>query len=122
MAHYAEIDKDNTVLRVIVVSNHELLDGNGQENETAGKLFCQQLYGGNWVQTSYNGNIRKRYAGIGFVYDETLDAFIPPRPYPSWSLGQESCDWTPPVPMPVEGAWIWDEETLSWQEINLPPV
>jgi hypothetical protein len=77
MSNFAELDKNNVVLRVIVVHNNELLDTDGVEQETLGQAFCINLFGGNWKQTSYNGNIRKRYAGIGFIYDPTLDEFIP---------------------------------------------
>lgn len=77
MSHFAELDENNVVLRVIVVNNTELLDANGVEQETLGQAFCTNLFGGNWKQTSYNGNIRKRYAGVGFTYDPTLDEFVP---------------------------------------------
>jgi hypothetical protein len=79
MAHFAEINNNNIVTRVIVVANEEILD-NGVESEAKGIAFCQSLFGGNWVQTSYNGNIRKNYAGIEFIYDPILDAFIAPKP------------------------------------------
>ena len=77
MSHFAELDENNVVLRVIVVNNTELLDANGVEQEVLGQAFCTNLFGGNWKQTSYNGNIRKRYAGVGFTYDPTLDEFVP---------------------------------------------
>ena len=77
MSHFAELDENNVVLRVIVVNNTELLDANGVEQEALGQAFCTNLFGGNWKQTSYNGNIRKRYAGVGFTYDPTLDEFVP---------------------------------------------
>ena len=83
MSHFAELDSNGVVLRVIVVANKDTADANGVEKESIGKAFCERLFGGNWVQTSYNGNIRKRYAGIGYTYSEVLDAFITPRPYPS---------------------------------------
>ena len=116
MAHFAEIGLNNTVLRVIVVHNNECLDENGQEIEAKGAEFCRNLFGGTWVQTSYNGNIRKNYAGIGFTYDSERDAFIPPKPYPSWNLDEQTCQWQPPTPMPNDGKiYQWDEATTSWK-------
>jgi hypothetical protein len=115
MAHFAELNENNIVTRVIVVANSELLDNQGIEQESKGILFCQQLLGGNWKQTSYNGNFRKNYAGIGYTYDNTLDAFIPPQPYLSWLLDTETCQWQPPVPMPTDGnIYQWNEDTTSW--------
>jgi len=78
MAHFAELDENNVVIRVIVVANDELIDENGYESEAKGVAFCESLLGGNWKQTSYNGNFRKNYAGIGHIYDATEDAFIEP--------------------------------------------
>lgn len=80
MAHFAQLDENNVVQQVIVVNNSELLDENGVEQESKGIQFCQALLGGTWIQTSYNGNFRKNYAGAGYVYDSQLDAFIPPKP------------------------------------------
>lgn len=118
MAHFAEIGLNNTVLRVVVVHNNECLDENGQESEAKGAEFCRNLFGGTWVQTSYNGNIRKNYAGIGFTYDSTRDAFIPPKPFPSWTLDEATCLWEPPTPMPNDGKpYVWDENTTSWNEV-----
>lgn len=92
MAHFAELDDQNIVLRVIVVHNNELLD-NSVESEAKGIAFCKALFGGNWKQTSYNANIRKNYAGIGFTYDSARDAFIPPKPGDSWVLNEDTCQW-----------------------------
>ena len=116
MAHFAQLDDNSMVTQVIVVANNELLD-NGVESEAKGIVFCQSLLGGNWKQTSYNGNIRKQYAGIGFTYDAVNDIFVAPQPYLSWSL-DNNFDWQPPTPMPTEGRWIWDEDNLSWTEVN----
>ena len=117
MAHFAEIGLNNVVLRVIVVANEELMD-NGQESEAKGAEFCRNLLGGTWVQTSYNGNFRKNFAGIGFTYDQNRDAFIPPKPYPSWNLNEETCQWEAPVPMPQDGKnYAWDEPTTNWVEV-----
>lgn len=115
MAHFAEIGLNNTVLRVIVVHNNELLDENGRESEAKGAEFCRNLFGGTWLQTSYNGNMRKNYAGIGFTYDAQRDAFIPPQPFPSWVLVEDTCQWVAPVAMPTDGQmYVWDEATTSW--------
>ena len=123
MAHFAEIDNNGTVLRVIVVANKDCADANGVEKEHIGKAFCERLFGGNWVQTSYNGNIRKRYAGIGYKYYEGLDAFVPPEPYPSWSLDPATADWKPPIPMPDDGKmYSWNESAQSWDVVTEGPV
>ena len=115
MAHFAQLDDQNTVLQVIVVHNNELLD-NGVESEAKGVSFCQSLFTGTtWVQTSYNANIRKNYAGIGFTYDLARDAFIPPKPFPSWILNEATCQWAAPVPYPNDGQqYVWDEATQTW--------
>lgn len=114
MAHFAELDENNIVKQVIVVHNNELLV-NGVELETKGIEFCQSLFGGNWVQTSYNSTIRKNYAGIGYIYDPIADHFFAPQPFPSWVL-DENAQWQPPVTMPVEEGKVfaWDEPSLSW--------
>lgn len=118
MAHFAQLDDNNIVTQVIVVHNNELLDQNGQESEAQGIAFCQSLLGGNWVQTSYNGNFRKNYAGQGFTYDPARDAFIPPQPFPSWLLNEDTCQWGSPVPYPTDGnIYIWNEDTQTWQEV-----
>lgn len=98
MAHFAEIDENNVVTRVIVVSNAITTDENGVESEALGIAFCQSLLGANtrWVQTSYNGNFRVRYAGIGYTYDAARDAFIPPQPAPDWMFDEASLGWIEP--------------------------
>lgn len=121
MAHFAEIGINNTVLRVIVVHNNELLDENGVEQEAKGAEFCRNLFGGTWLQTSYNATIRKNYAGQGFTYDSQRDAFIPPKPFPSWLLDEATCRWKAPVPYPTDGELhAWDEATTSWQTVASP--
>jgi len=116
MAHFAELRMDNLVRRVIVVHNNELLDEDGVEQEALGVAFCENLFGGVWVQTSYNANFRKNFASIGFTYDSTRDAFIPPKPFASWVLNEETCLWETPVAMPDDGnVYVWNEETVSWE-------
>ena len=117
MAHFAKLDENNLVIEVHSVAN-EALDS--QNEEASGIAFLTEWSGGytNWKQTSYNNKIRKRYAGVGFSYDVINDVFIQPQPYPSWSLDQ-NFDWQPPTPMPTEGEWYWDEDSLSWLEQSL---
>ena len=110
MAHFAKIE-NNIVTEVLVVSN-EL------EHRGADFLANDLGLGGTWIQTSYNSNIRKQYAGIDFIYDAINDVFIAPQPFASWSLDQ-NFDWQPPTPMPTEGKWYWDEDSLSWLEQSL---
>lgn len=118
MAHFAQLDENNVVLQVIVVHNNELMI-NGVESEAKGITFCQTLFGGNWVQTSYNGTMRKNYAGIGYTYDKSRDAFIAPQPFASWTLNETTCRWESPTPYPTDGKiYSWNEETLSWIEIT----
>lgn len=120
MAHFAELDANNVVINVIVVANEDTATSDGIENEDIGIAFCQKLLGGTWKQTSYNNKMRVRYAGIGYTYDPTLDAFIAPKPYPSWTLDSATADWVAPVPMPNDGKkYSWDEETQSWVEVTI---
>ena len=115
MAHFAELDENNVVTRVIVVGNRDTSDANGVEKEHIGVAFCERLYGGNWKQTSYNGNIRKNYAGIGYSYNSDIDAFVPPKPYESWVLNNDTAQWEAPVPVPTDGQeYAWDEATTAW--------
>lgn len=110
MAHFAELDNNNIVIRVVVVPDDQ--EHRGQE------FLAEDLaMGGRWLQTSYNHRIRKQYAGIGYTYDEAADVFIAPAPYPSWQLDSNH-DWQPPVPRPVEGRWHWNEEQLEWVQIG----
>jgi hypothetical protein len=119
MAHYARLDENNVVTQVIVVDNKDCADANGVEKEYIGAAFCEKLFGGTWKQTSYNGNMRKNYAGIGYTYNADIDAFVPPKPFASWLLNEETAQWEAPVPCPEEGMWSWDEETTSWVEVEL---
>ena len=121
MAHFAELDENNVVKRVIVVGNNDTSDAHGVEKEHIGAAFCERLLGGTWKQTSYNGNMRKRYAGIGFAYNAELDAFVPPKPFVSWTLNNTTADWEAPVAKPDDGkAYTWNESTLSWEEDSVP--
>ncbi len=114
MAHFAKIE-NNVVTQVIVVANKDTADANGVEKEYIGAAFCEKLFGGTWKQTSYNGNKRKNYAGIGYTYNADIDAFVPPKPYASWILNNDTAQWEAPVPMPDDGdKYSWDEETTSW--------
>jgi hypothetical protein len=121
MAHFAQLE-NNVVTQVIVVSNQDILDENGQESEQKGIDFCSNLLGGTWKQTSYNGNIRKNYAGIGYTYDEGRNAFIAPKPYNSWLLDETTCQWKAPVDMPsdasIDKIYTWNEATTSWVEVE----
>lgn len=114
MAHYAQIDENNIVTQVIVIDNKDTADANGVEKEYIGAAFCERLFGGTWKQTSYNGNIRKNYAGIGYTYNADIDAFVAPKPYASWTL-DANAQWQAPTAMPTDGAmYSWDEATTSW--------
>jgi hypothetical protein len=120
MAHFAQIDNNNIVTQVIVVSNNEIQDANGLENELLGVEFCKSLFGNDtkWIQTSYNRTIRKNYAGVGYFYDSLNDAFIAPKPFTSWVLDTNTYRWQPPVIYPQDNIrYTWDEETVSWKEV-----
>jgi hypothetical protein len=108
MAHFAELDENNIVLRVIVVDD---------AHEADGENWCNNFAGGRWKQTSYNNNIRYNYAGIGYFYDADADAFYEPQLYPSWSL-DEAYIWQPPTPHPDDGKdYWWDEDNLEWKAV-----
>ena len=122
MAHFAEIDNNNIVQRILVVSN------SNASNEAAGIAFCKALLGSdtNWVQTSYNDNIRHRFAAIGMKYDATNDVFYKQQPYASWTLNTSTWEWEAPVPEPDDAGfddednptqlvqYTWDEDTRAW--------
>ena len=121
MAHFAELDANNVVLRVIVVGNKDTADATGVEKEHIGAAFCERLLGGRWVQTSYNNNFRKNYAGMGYTYDAQRDAFISPQPFLSWVINETTCQWQAPVAMPTDGKmYSWNEATVSWDEVEQP--
>lgn len=116
MAHFVRLDENNVVVEVVVIANQDTADAYGVEKEYIGAAFCERLFGGRWVQTSYNGNFRKRYAGKGMTYREDLDAFVYPQPFPSWTLDPVTAEWKAPVPMPEIGMWRWNETTQQWEE------
>ena len=117
MAHFCKMDDNNVVIDVNVVNNSDIQDLSFPESEPVGIAFLTQWSGGysNWKQTSYNNNFRVRYASVNYTYDPILDAFIPPKPFPSWLLDNKTCDWDAPVPKPADGRdCYWDEQTQSW--------
>ena len=127
MAHFAEIDSLQKVIRVLVVDNKDTQDADGNEVESIGAKYLHDGFGGTWVRTSYNtvGGVhrldgtpfRKNYAGKGYTYDETKDAFIPPKPFNSWTLNEDTCIWEAPVAYPDDDKYYeWNEETTSWDE------
>ena len=119
MAHFAKIE-DGIVTQVVVVDNKDTADASGVEKEYIGAAFLERLLGGTWKQTSYNGNFRKNYAGIGYTFDADLDAFVPPKPFASWVLNETTAQWEAPVAMPDDGGmYAWNEDTLSWDATEL---
>lgn len=114
IAHYAFLDENNIVTEVIVGRNEdEVVDGISDWEAYYGEFRGQRC-----VRTSYNANIRKNYAGIGFYFDEERDAFIPPKPFDSWVLDEETCQWGAPVPYPEDGGvYFWNEDLLNWEEV-----
>lgn len=119
MAYFAHIDDDGIVQQIISISNDDAPDPAPTNSEPLGQAFISETLGlpGTYVQTSFNGTFRRRYAGLGYRYDAERDAFISPQPFPSWTL-DEAGDWQAPTPMPSGGVWKWDEDTLSWVEVT----
>ena len=131
MANFAQLNEENIVENVIVIPNEDILDENGLESEEIGIAICKELVPGSkkWKQTSYNNNIRFRYAGIGSVYNEEIDAFITPKPYESWILNNETAEWEAPIPAPeIEEdkqkthMHVWDENNLTWILEPIPSI
>jgi hypothetical protein len=119
MAHFAELNENNIVIRVHVINDNDTADTNGTEIESIGTQFCRDTWGGNWIQTSINNRIRKQYAGIGMTYNQQLDMFILPQPFASWNLDQETGDWKPPIDYPQDGLmYQWDESIGDWEAIT----
>ena len=122
MASFAKLNDKNIVIDGIALDNETVDNLPFPESEPVGVAFLTEWSGGytNWKQTSYTASFRKNYAGIGFTYSVELDAFIPPKPYPSWLLNINTCQWQPPVPYPNDGnLYIWDEATQSWVPVNV---
>lgn len=118
MAHFARIE-NNIVTQVVVVDNKDTSDAQGVEKEHIGAAHLEKILGGTWKQTSYNGNFRKNYAGIGYSFDEQRNAFIPPKPFNSWVLIEETCQWKAPVDMPTDGQmYSWNEDSVSWVSVT----
>jgi hypothetical protein len=123
MAHFAKIGLNNKIIEVLSVHNNELKDSNGVEQEVIGIDFLTKLTGwAIWKQTSYNNNIRKNFAGIGFTYDEDRDAFIPKKPYNSWILNEQTCNWESPISYPsdasIDKRYTWNEEIKNWELVE----
>lgn len=121
MAHFAQLDEDNIVQRVIVINNDSLNNLEFPDSESIGIEFCKSLCGQNtrWAQTSYNNNFRKFFACMGGRYDSKLDIFVPPSPYPSWVFNESTYIWEAPVPYPDDGKeYYWNESITSWSPIN----
>ena len=121
MAHFAKLDENNIVTQVVVVNDLDCRDENNFENEAVGVHFLRNIFGATteWKQTSYNNNMRKQYAGIGYTYNSENDVFIAPRPYDSWSLNSETFDWEAPTPYPDDGqVYHWNEEEQQWDLIE----
>ena len=122
MGYFAKLNDSNIVIDMAGVDNAVMDNLPFPESEPLGIAFLTEWSGGytNWKQTSYNKSFRKNYAGIGFSYDQNLDAFIPEKPYPSWLLNINTCQWQAPVPYPNDQKpYIWDEATQSWVQVNV---
>jgi len=119
MAHFARINENNTVEEIIVINNDDCQNLDFPESELIGLEFITSIgLNGNWKQTSYNANFRKKYAGVGDMYDEIRDAFITPKPFPSWILNEDTCLWESPIERPTDGnLYRWNEDEQSWEEV-----
>jgi len=129
MAHFVKIDASNIVIGGVVLDDKDTEDENGNEVESVGAKYLSDGFGGTWKKTSYNtsGNVhrlggtpfRKNYAGIGYTFDEGRDAFYAPKPYPSWTLNEGTCQWDAPTAYPDDGKkYEWNEDTTSWDEVT----
>ena len=127
MAHFVEIDDSNIVIKGVVLDDKDTQDESGDEVESVGATYLSNGFGGTWKRTSYNTSggvhslgrtpFRKNYAGIGYTYNAAKDAFIPPKPFASWTLDEDTCDWVCPVSFPDgAGSWDWNEDTQAWDE------
>ena len=119
MAHFAKINEDGIVEQVIVISNEDAPDPAPENSESIGQQFIASLgIDGTWIQTSYNHNFRKQFAGNGYKYNLEKDIFIAPQPCKGWILNENN-DWVPPIPKPDENEWYWDEKELTWKQPNI---
>jgi hypothetical protein len=124
MAYFAKLGTGNIVEQVISINNAVITDANGFEQEKLGVDFINKLYNTRdvWKQTSYNNNIRKNFAGVGYQYDQTRDAFIAPKPYNSWILNEQTCNWESPIPMPsnnsIDKKYQWNEQIQNWELVE----
>ena len=121
MAHFAKLNSENIVIHVSFVDNWNCVDSNSIEKEEIGIAYLKSVHGDdtNWKQTSYNSRIRKNYAGIGYTYDRTKDAFIPPQPFASWILNETTCLWDSPTPYPTDNKkYLWNESTKAWEQVS----
>lgn len=122
MANFAELDENNIVIRVIVVGNDSINNLPFPASNSVGQKFCQSIFGKDtrWEQTSYNGSFRNCYAGIGYIFDEKLNVFIPPKPFKSWTFDEINCNWIPPIRRPNDDkVYFWNEDKMTWDEENL---
>jgi hypothetical protein len=126
MAHFARLDENNVVTHVSVISDRNIIDENGQESEEIGIKYLKSIHGEDtkWKQTSYNGNLKKMYAGIGYTYNEQHNIFLPPKPFPSWTLNTETLEWESPVQRPEKEnvVYYWDENNMSWVKDDYYPL
>ncbi len=124
MAYYAKLGLNSKVIAVLSVNNDVITDADGNEIEQLGVDFLHDLYNYPfWVQTSYNATIRKNYAGISYRYDDDLDAFIPPKPFTSWTLNSDTCQWEASTPRPSDDKmYMWDEEVQDWSVLDEQPI
>lgn len=122
MAHYAFLDNNNIVTEVIVGVDENIIQTDTDGTQVGGSTEAWETFYGNFrgqvcKRTSYNGNFRKNYAGTGFTYDATRDAFIAPKPWNSWVLDEDTCKWKAPIPFPADGKdYLWSENDLTWKE------
>ena len=119
MANFAELNENNIVTKVLVVSNEDIKDSNGNESEEIGINFLENIFGHrNWKQTSYNSNFRINYAGVGYKYHRDIDGFSPPQPFPSWSLNEKTLEWEAPITKPSNGVYSWNEDHKVWIKVG----
>ncbi len=125
MAHFAEVDKNNIVIRVVVVDDNTIRNSENREDEALGRANLEAQLGGTWIQTSYNGKIRKHFAGKGMLWDEGRNAFYGQQPFKSWTLNEDTLKWEPPTPLPEDAAlgraYEWNEKKKQWEEDVRPP-